>query len=262
MNVPACWYCGGCVAERDHKMPRSRGGTNDPDNIAPACWTCNSTKSARTVEEFRIRVASVNAMKPDQVRFHGEGGRTFSRVRIRSPGQIEPPNELRDRVRALIGTVGVKIGAQSLHISTESIALIANDDLAPQIAVELAQSRIEEAERYATMFRVGMDEILSTLDGIGRSLEIVNSIERFREVVSRLAETDQFTKGLSVSRSFIARYPDKREYEKALRRLVDALDNTVAAQNGDSIIDQIETRREYGISLENARKVLAPEVHS
>lgn len=36
----------------DHKIPRSRGGTDALDNLALACLSCNSSKGARTDEEF------------------------------------------------------------------------------------------------------------------------------------------------------------------------------------------------------------------
>lgn len=37
----------------DHKIPRSRGGSDLADNLTPACWECNTAKSDRTVEEYR-----------------------------------------------------------------------------------------------------------------------------------------------------------------------------------------------------------------
>ncbi len=54
-----CAYCGTTEGpfEIDHKTPRSRGGTNDPENLAVACRTCNRSKRAMTVEEW---LAAVN----------------------------------------------------------------------------------------------------------------------------------------------------------------------------------------------------------
>lgn len=50
-----CAYCG---SERpltiDHRVPLSRGGSNEIANIVPACGFCNRSKGARTEEEFRV----------------------------------------------------------------------------------------------------------------------------------------------------------------------------------------------------------------
>lgn len=49
-----CTYCDRTDGpfEIDHKTPRSRGGTNDPENLTVACRTCNRSKRAMTVEEW------------------------------------------------------------------------------------------------------------------------------------------------------------------------------------------------------------------
>jgi 5-methylcytosine-specific restriction endonuclease McrA len=48
-----CAYCG-CDSKLtvDHAMPLSRGGSNNIENVVPACGSCNSRKGTRTVEEF------------------------------------------------------------------------------------------------------------------------------------------------------------------------------------------------------------------
>ncbi|MEW5927813.1 MAG: HNH endonuclease [Gemmatimonadota bacterium] len=62
-----CWYCGVATTEpvqpgepqvptmrtREHQLPRSRGGGNDPANVVLACQGCNNRKGFRTLEEFR-----------------------------------------------------------------------------------------------------------------------------------------------------------------------------------------------------------------
>ena len=48
-----CYYCG-CDGKMtlDHRIPLSKGGTNWPANIVPACMSCNSSKRNKTEKEF------------------------------------------------------------------------------------------------------------------------------------------------------------------------------------------------------------------
>lgn len=51
-----CFYCGSTGDGRlhiDHKMPIARGGTDDFDNLVPACQPCNLSKGAKLLEEWR-----------------------------------------------------------------------------------------------------------------------------------------------------------------------------------------------------------------
>lgn len=49
-----CAYCGDPIPTQvDHVMPLSRGGTDDWDNLAPACRGCNMEKLDFTPEEYR-----------------------------------------------------------------------------------------------------------------------------------------------------------------------------------------------------------------
>lgn len=49
-----CQYCGiiGVELEVDHKIPFSRGGSNELANLTTACITCNRKKHDKTPEEF------------------------------------------------------------------------------------------------------------------------------------------------------------------------------------------------------------------
>ena len=51
-NKP-CAYCGQPADTLDHILPLVRGGTNYEGNLVPACRSCNSSKSARTIIEWR-----------------------------------------------------------------------------------------------------------------------------------------------------------------------------------------------------------------
>src|SRR5215213_10448687 len=52
-----CAYCGvplplEPVIHVDHKLPLSRGGSNDPSNLVLACAHCNLSKGAKTAQEY------------------------------------------------------------------------------------------------------------------------------------------------------------------------------------------------------------------
>lgn len=50
-----CAYCGSQEESMhvDHVKPLIQGGTNDPSNLATACKACNSSKSGRTLDQWR-----------------------------------------------------------------------------------------------------------------------------------------------------------------------------------------------------------------
>lgn len=50
-----CWMCGAPYDAIDHVVPISKGGTNWPANLRPACKPCNSRKHNRSPWEF-VRV--------------------------------------------------------------------------------------------------------------------------------------------------------------------------------------------------------------
>lgn len=49
-----CVYCAATEnIEIDHVLPVSRGGTDDFENLVPACGPCNRSKGAKLIEEWR-----------------------------------------------------------------------------------------------------------------------------------------------------------------------------------------------------------------
>ncbi|WP_198533111.1 HNH endonuclease [Carbonactinospora thermoautotrophica] len=52
LDTWTCVYCGQDFAHVDHVVPVSRGGTDDPANLAPACQSCNISKNATPVLAF------------------------------------------------------------------------------------------------------------------------------------------------------------------------------------------------------------------
>jgi predicted nucleic acid-binding Zn ribbon protein len=48
-----CLYCSGPCQTIDHVIPLTLGGTNYEGNLAPACWSCNSSKNNSLVSAWR-----------------------------------------------------------------------------------------------------------------------------------------------------------------------------------------------------------------
>jgi purine nucleoside permease len=58
----ACVYCGASVEDAtqltlDHLTPVSKGGKNEPGNLATCCKRCNSSRGTRSVPAFARAVA-------------------------------------------------------------------------------------------------------------------------------------------------------------------------------------------------------------
>lgn len=73
----ALWkgWCSYCLAvpyeEVDHEVPLSRGGTNDPTNIRPACRSCNASKKDALLWDEWIPPAYLGANDLAQLLFLG-----------------------------------------------------------------------------------------------------------------------------------------------------------------------------------------------
>jgi 5-methylcytosine-specific restriction endonuclease McrA len=52
-NNYICHYCQGPANTADHIIPVSSGGTNELNNLLPACHNCNSTRQDRTVVRLK-----------------------------------------------------------------------------------------------------------------------------------------------------------------------------------------------------------------
>lgn len=65
-----CAYCGEPFPnEVDHVLPVSRGGTSDPENLAPACRPCNEQKLDFTPDEWREWRESIGLEWPPKSRW-------------------------------------------------------------------------------------------------------------------------------------------------------------------------------------------------
>lgn len=49
-----CAYCGGPMEEVDHIVPVKHDGTNDWDNLAATCKSCNASKYTRSLLEYLL----------------------------------------------------------------------------------------------------------------------------------------------------------------------------------------------------------------
>lgn len=58
-----CTYCDSEYEHMDHVIPLSKGGTNWPANLRPACAKCNTSKSASTNWKLWIQKKSQRRMK-------------------------------------------------------------------------------------------------------------------------------------------------------------------------------------------------------
>lgn len=63
-----CAYCGCPLAYKDmqvdHLHPLKKGGTDELENLMPACRSCNHYKESFTLEQFRDRIGkTINAFR-------------------------------------------------------------------------------------------------------------------------------------------------------------------------------------------------------
>jgi 5-methylcytosine-specific restriction endonuclease McrA len=59
--IGECFYCGDPATTRDHVIAKVRGGTNDPSNLVIACFACNTSKKAKSVDEWLEFLRGVEA---------------------------------------------------------------------------------------------------------------------------------------------------------------------------------------------------------
>ncbi len=77
-----CWYCGDELHpddfHADHVVPRSKGGGNEWENMVPSCHSCNLSKLAKSVEEFRLLLQrkreNIPAFSPSQLEWLASRG--------------------------------------------------------------------------------------------------------------------------------------------------------------------------------------------
>lgn len=70
MTYGTCWSCGGNLnpfsnVVVEHVVPLCRGGSDDIENLVPACSWCNHETGAKTGEEWRPFFADSEGQGPD-----------------------------------------------------------------------------------------------------------------------------------------------------------------------------------------------------
>ena len=87
-----CQYCGVVRPpdlEVDHILPRSRGGTDRPDNLVAACHTCNAAKGNQTAAEFGHPRVQEQAKRSLRAAAHTQGGKTATLERLAEIAPVE-----------------------------------------------------------------------------------------------------------------------------------------------------------------------------
>ena len=84
-----CYFCGKILpyewATIDHLIPKSRGGSNELENLVAACHQCNHAKANRTLKEYRVFV------KPTGNNFYGDTLEVpYKKRGVRIPRPIAP----------------------------------------------------------------------------------------------------------------------------------------------------------------------------
>jgi len=58
-----CYYCGADISNTsdenytvDHYIPKALGGSDEWDNLRPACYGCNSSKNSYLCSEWALRI--------------------------------------------------------------------------------------------------------------------------------------------------------------------------------------------------------------
>lgn len=84
MDGPRCYLCGEIFMEEDlqleHKIPKSRGGSDNILNLALACDPCNQDKGNMTPEEYYRYKMNTRNVKAEDVQF-----RTAEESRLEQP---------------------------------------------------------------------------------------------------------------------------------------------------------------------------------
>lgn len=88
-----CQYCGKKAKTVDHIMPKSKGGTEDSDNLVACCKACNMFKGNRTLEDcgLSIKWKSDTYVTPNSHYSDSDSSSPLSEKKKGSGGKEKPP---------------------------------------------------------------------------------------------------------------------------------------------------------------------------
>lgn len=107
----ACVYCSSVMSIGiDHRIPVSRGGTDEIDNLCVACGPCNSSKGSQTVEEWiSSRLERGDKLSGhDGTRMSGNDGTPVSAPARARLSDLEPSDEPSYKPRARGNVVALR----------------------------------------------------------------------------------------------------------------------------------------------------------
>ena len=87
-----CQYCGAVMPpdlEVDHVVPRSRGGTDRPNNLVAACHECNRRKGNQTATEFGYPQVAGRSGQSFRVAAHTQAGKRVTLDGLAEIAQVE-----------------------------------------------------------------------------------------------------------------------------------------------------------------------------
>lgn len=114
-----CAYCGGKLEpfgtwHIDHAKPRKQGGSNEFDNLWPACANCNGQKKGKTAPEFQCWIVSSSIELLQRVIKRLSCARS-----VLNSGDAEISEELREAIMNVISD----LEESQAHFYTDTITL-------------------------------------------------------------------------------------------------------------------------------------------
>ena len=140
-----CQYCGVVMPpdlEVDHIIPRSRGGTDRPDNLVAACHDCNRRKGNLTAAEFGHRKVQAGVRCSLRAAAHTQAGKTATLKTLTEIGPVETTYtvivvEHKDRLtRFGFRYIETLLGQQGRRVEVVNLADNGREDLLDDLVAQ------------------------------------------------------------------------------------------------------------------------------